>query len=90
MEPFSYFYRSVEEKLLQPAFQQTLRDKFTFQQDNNPKLKANLTLELLTMTTLNVPEWPGYNFDFALNRLKSIARLYNVVLAMIKNQLDRT
>ena len=48
------------------AFQQTLGDKFTFQQDNNLKHKAKSTLELLTKTTLNAPEWPSYSF--ALNR----------------------
>ena len=44
----------LEENLLQCAFQQTLGDKFTFQQDNNLKRKATSTLELLTKTTLNV------------------------------------
>ena len=37
--------------MLQSGFQQILGDKFTFQQDNNPKHKA--TLELLTKMTLN-------------------------------------
>ena len=46
-----------------PTFPQTLRDKFTFQQDNNLKYKAKYTLELLTKTTLNVHEWPSYSFD---------------------------
>jgi hypothetical protein len=46
----------LEENLVQSAFQQTLGDKFTFQQDNNLKHKAKYTLELLTKKTLNVPE----------------------------------
>ena len=46
----------LEENLVQSAFQQTLGDKFTFQQDNNLKHKAKYTLELLTKMTLNVPE----------------------------------
>jgi hypothetical protein len=50
-----------EENLVQSAFQQTLGDKFTFQQDNNLKHKAKHTLELLTKTTSNVPEWPCYS-----------------------------
>ena len=54
------------------AFQQTLGDKFTFQQDNNLKHKAKYTLELLTMTTLNVPEWPSYSFD--LNRRENLCQ----------------
>ena len=46
----------LEENLLESAFQQTLGDKFTFQQDNSLKDKATSTLELLTKMTLNVPE----------------------------------
>ena len=46
----------LEESLVQSAFQQTLGDKFTSQQDNNLKHKAKYTLELVTKTTLNVPE----------------------------------
>ena len=60
----------LEENLVQSAFQQTLGDKFTFQQDNNLKHKPKYTLELLTKTTLNVPEWPSYSF--ALNRLENL------------------
>jgi hypothetical protein len=52
----------LEENLVQSAFQQILRDKFPFQQDNNLKPKAKYTLQLLTKTTLNVPEWPSYSF----------------------------
>ena len=36
--------------------------------EQQPKHKAKYTLELLTKTTLNVPEWPSYNFD--LNQLE--------------------
>jgi hypothetical protein len=46
----------LEENLVQSAFHQTLRDYFTFQQDNNLKHKAKSTLELLTKKTVNVPE----------------------------------
>ena len=35
---------------------------------NHPPTKS--TLELLTKTTLNVPEWPSYSFD--LNRLEHL------------------
>ena len=52
--------KTLEEK---SAFHQTLGEEFTFQQDNNLKHKAKYTLELLTKTTLNVPEWPSYSFD---------------------------
>uniref|UniRef100_A0A8C7CW14 Diacylglycerol kinase n=1 Tax=Oncorhynchus kisutch TaxID=8019 RepID=A0A8C7CW14_ONCKI len=44
-------------------FLQTMEDKFTFQQDSNLKHKAKYTLDLLTKTTVNVPEWSSYSFD---------------------------
>ena len=60
----------IEENVVQSVFQQTLGDKFTFQQDNNLKHKAKYILELLTKKTVNVPEWPSYSFD--LNRLENL------------------
>ena len=56
--------------LVQSAFQQTLGDKFTFQQDNEQKHKAKYTLDLLTKITFTVPKWPSYSFD--LNLLENI------------------
>ena len=50
----------AEENLTQCAFQQTMGDEFTFQQDNNLKYKAKSTIELLTKTTVDVPEWLAY------------------------------
>ena len=55
----------LEENLVESALKQTLGDKFTFQQENN--LNHN---EMLTKTTLNVPELPSYSFD--LNRLENL------------------
>ena len=52
------------------GFQQTLGDKFTFQQDNNLKHKAKSTLELYTKKTVNVPEWQSQSFD--LNLLENL------------------
>jgi hypothetical protein len=60
------------ESLVQSAFQQTLGDKYTFQQDNNLKHKAKYTLELLTKKTVNVPEWPSDSFD--LNCLENLCQ----------------
>ena len=37
----------LEANLVQSAFQQTMGDTFTFQQENNLKHKAKYTLELL-------------------------------------------
>jgi hypothetical protein len=59
----------LEENLVQSAFQQTLGEEFTFQQDNNLKHKTKSTLELLTKKTVNVPEWPSYSFDLNLENL---------------------
>ena len=56
--------------MVQSAFQQTLGDEFTFQQDNNLKHKAKSTLKLLTKKTVNVPEWLSYSFD--LNLLENL------------------
>ena len=63
----------LEGNMVQSAFQQTLGEKFTIQQDNNLKHKAKYTLEFFTKRTLNVVEWPSYSFD--LNCLKSMAIL---------------
>ena len=60
----------LEENLVQTAFYQTLGDKSPFQEDINIKCKAKSTLELLTKTTLNVPELPSYSFD--LNQLENV------------------
>ena len=49
----------LAENLLQTAFQQTLGDEFTFQQDNNLKHKAKYTLEL-------------HSYSFDLNRLENL------------------
>jgi hypothetical protein len=51
--PWGYAYPSLgiadlEENLVQSAFQQTLEEKFTFQQDNNLKHKAKYTVEFLS------------------------------------------
>ena len=68
----------LEENLVQCAFQQTLEDKFTFQQDNNLTHKAKYTLNLLTKTTLNVPECPSYRFD--LNQLENLWQDLNMAV----------
>ena len=61
----------LEENLVQSAFQQTLGDKFTIEQDNNLKKQGQIyILELLTKTTLNVLELPSYCCD--LNWLENL------------------
>ena len=54
------FFRIKTKIMARSAFHQTLREKFTFQQDNNIKHKAKYILEMLTKMILNVPEWPSY------------------------------
>ena len=76
----------IEENLVQSAFHQTLVDEFTFQQENNLKHKTKYTLEMLTKTTLNVPEWPSYSLD--LNRLENLSTLENGCLVMNNNELE--
>ena len=66
MEPSTS--KILEKKQIQSAFHQRLGDEFTFQPDNN--LKAKSTLELLTKTTVKVPDWPSYSFD--LNLLENL------------------
>uniref|UniRef100_A0AAZ3SGP1 Uncharacterized protein n=1 Tax=Oncorhynchus tshawytscha TaxID=74940 RepID=A0AAZ3SGP1_ONCTS len=61
---------STGENLDQSAFHQTLGDEFTFQKDNNIKLKVKSKLELLTKKTVNVLEWASYSFD--LNLLENL------------------
>ena len=60
----------LEENLVQSAFHQTLGDKFTFLEDNDLKHMAKYTLEMLTKTTVKVPDWPSYSFD--LNLLENL------------------
>ena len=55
---------------------QTLREEFPFQQDNNLQHKAKSTLELTK--TVNVPEWPSYNFD--LNLLEILRQDLNITV----------
>ena len=45
----------LEENLVQSAFQQSLGEEFTFNQDNNLKHKAKSTLELLSKTVNVLP-----------------------------------
>ena len=68
-------------------FYQTLGDKFTFQQENNLKYKAESTLEFLTKT-VSLMEWPSYSFYLKLLE-NPVAKLENGCLAITNNQFDR-
>ena len=58
------------ENLVQSTFPTDPGRQIQLSADNNIKHKAKYTLELLTKTTLNTPEWPSYSLD--LNRLESL------------------
>jgi hypothetical protein len=57
---------------------QTRGDEFSFQQDNNLNHKDTSTLELPTKKTVNVPEWPSYNFD--VNLLENLSQVLKMVV----------
>ena len=60
----------LEENLVHSAFQQTLGDEFTFQQESNLKFKATSTLELLMFL--------GGSYSFDLNLLDKYIYLTNL------------
>ena len=58
-------YREIlDENLLQSSQDHRLGQRFTFQQDNNPKHTAKTTQECLRDKSLNVLEWPSQRTDF--------------------------
>jgi hypothetical protein len=57
-------YREIlDDNLLQSAQDLRLGRRFTFQQDNNPKLTAKSTQEWLRDRSLNVLDWPSQSPD---------------------------
>ena len=60
-------YREVlDENLLQSAQDLRLGQKFTFQQNNDPKHTSKTTQEWLRFKSLNVLEWPRQSLDLSL------------------------
>ena len=57
-------YRKIlDENLFQSAQNLRLGQRFTFQQDNDPKHTAKTMQEWLQDKSLNVLEWPSQNPD---------------------------
>ena len=52
-------YRQIIENLLQSAKDLKLRQRFTFQQDNDPNHSAKATLEMIQNKNVKVLEWPS-------------------------------
>ena len=57
------YRRILDENLLESAMNLNLGRRFTFQQDNDPKHKANATLEWLNKKKINVLQWPPQSSD---------------------------
>ena len=53
----------LDENLLQSAQDLRLRQRFTFQQDNDLKHSAKTTKKWLRDKSLNVLEWPSQSLD---------------------------
>ena len=58
------FREILDEKLLQSAQDIRMGQRFTFQQDTDPKHTAKTTQEWLWDKSLNVLEWPSQSPDF--------------------------
>ena len=80
-------YREIEGNLFQTSRDLRLGRRFTFQQDNDPKLKQNLSG--FKGKHLNVLEWPSQSLD--LNPIENMwydlkIAVHDLKIAVLKNR----
>ena len=68
----------LEENLLQSAKDFRLRQRFTLQQDNDPKHTTKATLERLQNKNEKVLEWPGQSPD--MNPIENLGKRWKIAV----------